>query len=142
MKNTDRVKIDLTVLLVKLVKYELDKVRQSLDYTDVDYEKIKLSTVTNNYEKELIQVAASALAALVDYRLVNTSTYDAYFDDERLAVATEVALVDILHERNRQDTKFKPIPRNLDPLVWLAVIQEELCEVAQEIQLIRETKGE
>lgn len=134
--NDNKVNSQLLGILGDLIA-TTSYVRESLDYTDVDYEQIKLSTVTDNYEKELIQVAASTLAALVDYRLVNTPNYDAYFDDERLAVATEVALVDILRERNRQDGKFKPLPRNLDPLVWLAVIQEELCEVAQEIELIK-----
>lgn len=139
MENKELVEYKLDRLWC-ILKKDLNHVREILDYNDVDYEQIKLSTVTGDYEKELIQVAASALAALVDYRLVNTLRYDAYFDDERLAVATEVALVDILNERKRQDTKFKPLPRNIDPFVWLAVIQEELCEVAQEVELIKNTE--
>lgn len=81
--------------------------------------------VTSNYETELIQVAASAIAALVDHRKSLTT--------QSVERVTDQILLEILNERDRQDEKFGQMPRGNDPLVWVAVILEELAEVSEEI---------
>lgn len=77
-----------------------------------------------NYETELIQVAASAIAALTDLRL-QQGCPDTH-------VHTEIEL-EIYQERLRQDRKYGAMPRRLDPLVWTAVILSELHEVSEEV---------
>lgn len=130
---TDKQKIELNLRVLKeILKEELKTSREALDYTTVNYETINLSNVTNNYDKELVQVAASAIAALVDYQL-NTIYKDVAKTEEDVDNVTNIVIKWVLQERKRQDAKFKPLPRNLDPLVWLAVIVEEIAEVAEEI---------
>lgn len=76
-----------------------------------------------NYEKELIQVAASAIAALTDLRLQRGQSRG----DIELQIEEEVS-----QERIRQDEKFG-MPQKLDPLVWIAILIEELAEVSEEV---------
>ena len=105
---------------------ELDSARYVLD-ADIDYSQLSIESFTSdNYEKELIQVAASAVAAILDRRM--------QYDDSQKTVITDKIIREILEERDRQDTKFPPMSRKLDPLVWLAILFEELGEVAQEIK--------
>lgn len=77
--------------------------------------------VTPNYEAELVQVAASAIMAIWD-----------------LKGGGEVAMLDVAHavsrECDRQVEPYGPLPRRYDPLVWIAILAEELAEVAQEIK--------
>lgn len=96
--------------------------RELLESPDLD---LYLTRQTSkNYETELIQVAASAIAALVDLRL------------EKEASETDVQKMielEIHRERVRQDQKFGPMPRKLDPLIWVAILLEELAEVSEEV---------
>jgi hypothetical protein len=78
-----------------------------------------------NYETELIQVAASAIAALTDLRLSQgRSEVDVNLEIEQ----------EIKQERIRQDVRFG-MPQNLDPLVWISILIEELAEASEEIEL-------
>lgn len=90
-----------------------------------DQELVYSRRTTSNYETELIQVAASAIAALVDHRKRSSS--------QSLDHITDRVIGEILIERDRQDEKFGQMPRGLDPLVWVAVILEELAEVSEEV---------
>lgn len=96
--------------------------RELLQSSDLD---LYVSRQTSkNYETELIQVAASAIAALMDLRLEKgTSETDVQRTIE----------LEIYQERARQDQKFGPMPRKLDPLVWVAILLEELAEVSEEV---------
>lgn len=77
-----------------------------------------------NYKTELIQVAASAIAALVDLRL----------QQGQLEVNVNLEIEqEIQQERMRQDQKFGAMPKKLDPLIWVAVLIEELAEVSEEV---------
>jgi hypothetical protein len=87
--------------------------RQAIDRSR-DYQRV--NEVTPEYISELIQVAASALEALEDTGI-----------DQQDAIRM------IRDERIMQTIKHGPIPRNHDPLVWLAVIAEELGEAAREV---------
>lgn len=79
---------------------------------------------STKYETELIQVAASAIAALVDLRLQQgQSEANVNLEIER----------EIQQERSRQDTKFGCQPQKLDPLIWIAILIEELAEASEEV---------
>jgi NTP pyrophosphatase (non-canonical NTP hydrolase) len=45
----------------------------------------------------------------------------------------ELIFDEIRKERDRQDAKWGPLPRNLSDMIWLTVIIEEVGEVAQAI---------
>ena len=46
---------------------------------------------------------------------------------------TNIILENIIRERKRQDAKFGPSPRHLDSGAWLAILMEELGEVAKAV---------
>jgi hypothetical protein len=80
-----------------------------------------------NYQKELIQLAAVAVAALTDFRMAQNPNLSQ-------KEAEKYILAQILLERCEQDKKFnRTFPAQLDPLIWVAVLHEELAEVAEEI---------
>lgn len=94
--------------------------RSILESPDLELHQRRRTSL--NYETELIQVAASAIAALEDLRLQqNCSKNLVYEQIER----------EIYQERLRQNEKFGAMPRRLDPLVWIAVMAEELAEVSE-----------
>ncbi|MFB2832959.1 hypothetical protein [Floridanema evergladense] len=100
-----------------------------LDFSDVNYADIWSPNVSDDYEKELIQVAASAVAAVTDSIMNNLPNCSLTEQEIQSRIFTKIQ-----EERKRQDIKFSPMPRKLSPLVWLAVLFEELGEVAKEIE--------
>ena len=56
------------------------------------------------------------------------------YNDSQATVISNQIIQEVLKERDRQDAKFSPMPRKLNPYVWVAVLFEELGEVAQEIE--------
>lgn len=101
------------------------------------------SQTTPRYEEELIQVAASAIAALVDARMQRQDLENQkkgfvnnLSPDIKLLIAESLVISDVRAERSRQDIKFNQVmPIRQDPLVWLLVLAEEMAEVAEEILL-------
>jgi hypothetical protein len=83
---------------------------------------------TANYKTEMVQVAASAIAALTDFLVASEGI--------KACAAETIVFNLIIEERARQDEKFGET-KNLNPLVWIAVIQEELSEAASEIECQR-----
>lgn len=134
MTTEDLVRQELKRLYSSLgSERELDAVRAILDQP-IQFSSIHISRPKgDDYRKELIQIAASAVAAVIDYELLSLN------NDRSVSQVTNEVWVDVLQERARQDNKFSPLPRGLDPLVWLAVLKEELCETAREIELEVET---
>ncbi|MGB3203739.1 MAG: hypothetical protein WBB28_01985 [Crinalium sp.] len=98
--------------------------RQILEHPDLDLHR-KRQTLAN-YETELVQVAASAIAALTDLHLTTRT------GESKVKLASEIER-EIMMERIRQDDKHGLMPRRLDPLVWVAILVEEVAEVAEEI---------
>lgn len=101
--------------------------RYILKETPLELQKERTFRDIDNYRTELVQVAAVALAALTDLEM------------QRLNLSQEVAeeclICDILIERKRQDQKFqRKLPIGLDPLLWQAVLIEEIAEVGEEIE--------
>ena len=109
--------VELSQKLSELVR----SARQLRDSPNLDLHHPR--KVSPNYETELIQLAASAFAALMDLRLQRGESHTS---------ATLDIAAKIYQERTRQDDKFG-MPQNLDPLVWVAILLEELAEVAEEI---------
>jgi hypothetical protein len=94
-----------------------ERARSLLDSPDVILQSPRKTKT--EYYRELIQVAASAIAALEDFSKLRP----------------EYIYQDISIERERQDLKFGIArDRDHDPLIWMAVILEELAETAQEIE--------
>ncbi|MBD1995324.1 hypothetical protein H6G00_01595 [Leptolyngbya sp. FACHB-541] len=96
--------------------------RALLESPDLDAHQRR--KITLRYETELIQTAACTVNALMDLRLQQGG--------DRQKLEQEIWL-EIQLEKARADEKFGEQPRKLDPLVWLAVILEELSEVGEEI---------
>lgn len=81
-----------------------------------------------NYQVELVQVAASAIAALTDYRMQNNVRLS-QFEIESQIVS------EIIQERGRQDLKFsRTMPCCRDPRVYSLVLIEEVAETIEEIE--------
>jgi hypothetical protein len=79
-------------------------------------------------EKELIQVAASAIAALTDLRI---SRGEGTKQD-----VEEAIILEVFKERERQDGKFtRKFPTGYDPLFWFFVLTEELSEALALLEL-------
>jgi hypothetical protein len=94
-----------------------ERARSLLDSPDLMLQTPRKTST--EYYRELIQVAASAIAALEDFSKLRP----------------EFIFRDISAERERQDSKFGIArDRDNDPLIWMAVILEELAETAQEIE--------
>lgn len=53
--------------------------------------------------------------------------------DVERKIATVYATIDIEDERLRQDERWGPMPRDLTPEEWLAILVEEVGEVAKAI---------
>jgi hypothetical protein len=90
--------------------------RQVIDHNR-DYQLV--NEITPEYISELIQTAASSLAALEDTGI-----------DQQDAIRM------VRDERIAQTIKHGAMPLNHDPLVWLAVIAEELGEAAEEVNRV------
>lgn len=115
----------------ELVEEFSEDAKSVLDHGEVDYTKVHHPNVSDEYEKELIQVAASAVAALTDSIMAKLPDCSSITESEVQSLIFEK----IKEERLRQDRKFdQTMPRRLSPLIWIAVIFEELGEVAQEIE--------
>ncbi len=97
---------------------------------DTELDKTKKRSLVNpdNYETELIQVAAVAVAALTDYRMQHS--------DRQKTLIEQRIWQDILKERERQDKKFeRRMPVGLDPCIWGLVLIEETAEVMAEVEM-------
>lgn len=101
-----------------------DEVRNKLSISRKAEHFYVARAITDSYEKELIQLSACGLHALADYY----ASTEGYSPEE----AHAKAIAESQAEMERQAAKFGAIPRYLDPMVWLAVIGEELAETAQE----------
>jgi hypothetical protein len=110
-------KPDALLMLMKELKSLGERSRSILEAPDVELTHQR--TTRMNYIPELIQVAASAIAAIQDF----TQLKDEYI------------FRDIVMERRRQEIKHgRTIGSNHDPLIWIAIILEELEEVLREIE--------
>ena len=120
---------EISVEVIELAKQlsELGNVaRKLLESPDLKKVLHEYRGTSSNYEMELIQVAAYAIAAITDLRMESDeSEADVYRQIER----------EVYQERLRQDCRFGSMPRHLNPLIWIAVLTEELAEVAEEIRL-------
>jgi hypothetical protein len=95
-----------------------ERARSLLNSPDLDLQTKRQTS--DRYQSELVQVAASAIAALQNYT-----------KRPPLMIWQQV-----IKERKRQDQKFgAAVDRDLDPLVWMVVILEELAESAQEVNI-------
>ena len=77
------------------------------------------------YRKELIQVAAVAVAMIQD--LDHGSTEMTVYSPRDLK--TDAILDEVERERHKQEGKWGP--QHHDPSVWLAILMEEVGEAAQ-----------
>ncbi len=82
--------------------------------------------MTTNYHKELVQVAAVAIAALQDD--LRGSTDIEHPDGARFLIES---LNDITNERISQEKKWGPQHHSKEH--WLAILTEEVGEVARDI---------
>lgn len=103
------------------------KARYLLKETQLEVKKFRAIKDPINYETELIQVAASAIAALTDRRMG--------MDTRRTQTEVETEIFkQILKERRRQDELFgHSMPIAQDPCIWGAVLVEEVSEVFDEL---------
>jgi hypothetical protein len=87
-----------------------------------------------NYRTELVQVAAVALAA-AQLRDTDTTRLDiGSREGSQGAIAFNILLTDVRIERERQEIKWGArTSRDAPPAFWLAVLLEEVGEVAEEI---------
>lgn len=91
--------------------------------------------IDDNYCKELVQVAAVALAA-AQVRLEDTTSLDASNEGVRGRFALEALLDDVRNERRAQELKWGArTQRDAPPARWLAILLEEVGEVAEEIAM-------
>lgn len=81
-----------------------------------------------NYQVELTQVAAVAIAARTNYLMKESGISQ--------EAAERIIWNDVLAERRRQDEKFNhQMPIESDPLLWTTSLIEEVAEVIAEIEL-------
>lgn len=105
------------------------KARFILRQTALDKKKPRVLKSPKNYEVELIQIAAVAIAALTDYRLSRDIS-------QNQSCVESGILKDVFLERQRQDALFKrTLPAEIDPCIWGAVLIEEVAEVLDEIEI-------
>ncbi len=103
--------------------------RYILKHTELDLTRKRSLKNPQNYEVELVQVAAVAVAALTDFKMQQNSNRRQ--DDVESEIFGEIIV-----ERDRQDTKFnRLLPIGLDPLIWGAVLTEEVAEVMAEVEI-------
>lgn len=102
-----------------------------LKNTELDITKPREFHDVDNYETELIQVAAVAVAALTDIRMQRNNRLN-------VCDAKHEIIEEIMTERDRQDSLFgrNVYPINQDPVLWVLVLLAELREVTQEIKEI------
>lgn len=89
--------------------------------------------MTDNYRKELVQVAAACLAAA---QVAECGTTSLGTDNEgvRGRFSLEKLLDEVRDERRRQELKWGTrTGATADPKFWLEVVGEEFGEVAEEI---------
>ena len=79
-----------------------------------------------SYQKELIQVAAVAIAALQDFNYGSTKLDE---DTDEGFLYLETLLDEIREERRRQEAKWGP--QTHDPMKWMVILMEEVGETAE-----------
>lgn len=92
--------------------------------------------VTQEMKTEIKQVTAVGFSMMEDLRFGQAST-DKKFLRKSLELTTQGAIVrdNVIAERRAQDGKWGP--QHHDPLVWLAILMEEVGEFAEELELLR-----
>lgn len=93
--------------------------------------------MTDNYRKELVQVAAACLAAA---QVADVDTTSLGTDNEGVKgrFSLEALLNETREERRRQELKWGTRHQEDATLeFWLDVIMEEVGEVAQEVQSVK-----
>ncbi|HEY9299819.1 MAG TPA: hypothetical protein VIQ31_26350 [Phormidium sp.] len=108
-----------------------ERAEHLIKHTELDIHRVREFKDVDNYETELTQVAAVAIAAITDIRMQRN--LDAGRSVSKDDVESDI-IADIMTERDRQDIQFnRPIyPYNQDPAIWVLVLMAELREVAQE----------
>ena len=93
--------------------------------------------MTDDYRTELVQVAASCLAA-AQVAEVDTTSLGTDNEGVRGRMSLERLLNEVRDERRRQELKWGTrSSETASPAHWLAVIGEEVGEVAEEIRKAR-----
>lgn len=101
--------------------------RHILRKTVLDKSRKRSFRDRENYRTELVQVAAVAVAAITDLDMAGTGLSQILVEEQIWS--------EILDERDRQDKKFqRQLPIGLDPLIWGAVLVEEVAEVLKEVE--------
>ena len=103
-----------------------------IKHTELDIHRVRNFKDVDNYETELTQVAAVAIAAITDIRMqrILEASKPVNKDDVEFDIIAE-----IMAERDRQDIQFNRHvhPNNQDPFIWILVLLAELREVAEEV---------
>ncbi len=86
-----------------------------------------------SYRKELVQVGAVVVAIIEDNDFGVADSNASLTDNGRSSkTQTSPVLSDIFVERQFQDQKWGP-QHHEDPVLWLAILMEEVGEVAEEV---------